>query len=257
MNLTLIPVAAALGLFLGMLGLLELGRRLGVRRMERDGDAAREGMGAVEGAVFALMGLLVAFTFSGAAARLDTRRSQIVDEANAIGTAWLRLDLAPAAAQPALRHLFRRYLDARLAMYDKLPDIDAARAEWAVAQKLQNEIWSQAVSATRETPAPTAVLLLSALNQMIDITTVRTMATRIHPPLIIFLTLGVVALAGALLAGYGMAAAKTRSWFHMLAFAAIMAITVYVILDLEFPRFGLIRVDSFDQVMRELRQSMD
>jgi hypothetical protein len=100
------------------------------------------------------------------------------------------------------------------------------------------------------------MLLLPALNAMIDITTTRTMATQIHPPAIIFVMLFGLGLASALLAGYGMASAKSRSWPHMLGFAAAMAVTVYVILDLEYPRFGFIRVDAFDQALVDLRESM-
>src|SRR5512143_443438 len=95
------------GLFVGMILLLELGRRLGRRRQGKHEEGARAGLGAVEGAVFALLGLLIAFTFSGAASRFDARRELIVREANAIGTAWLRLSLLPADAQPGLRVLFR------------------------------------------------------------------------------------------------------------------------------------------------------
>jgi hypothetical protein len=61
----------------------------------------------------------------------------------------------------------------------------------------------------------------------------------------------------ALLAGYSMAGGKTRSWIHTLGFAVIMATTVYVILDLEFPRLGMIRIDDFDRILIELRQSMN
>ncbi|HEY5866855.1 MAG TPA: DUF4239 domain-containing protein, partial [Candidatus Tectomicrobia bacterium] len=104
----------ALSLSLGMLLCLAIGRWIGVRRMRQVTADARQGIGAIEGAVFGLMGLLIAFTFSGATSRFDTRRQLIVEEANAIGTAYLRLDLLPAAAQPALRELFRRYVDARL-----------------------------------------------------------------------------------------------------------------------------------------------
>ena len=91
---------------------------------------------------------------------------------------------------------------------------------------------------------------------MFDIATTRTMAARTHPPAIIFVLLGVLALMSALLAGYAMAGGKTRSWIHMVGFALIIAASVYVILDLEFPRLGIIRVDSFDQVLIDLRQSM-
>ena len=98
------------GLFLGMLLFLEIGRRIAIRRMKEDAGAAGEGIGAVDGAVFALLGLLIAFTFSGASSRFDTRRQLIVEETNDIGTAYLRLDLLPADLQPALRESFRRYL---------------------------------------------------------------------------------------------------------------------------------------------------
>jgi hypothetical protein len=77
-----------------------------------------------------------------------------------------------------------------------------------------------------------------------------------HPPPIIFAMLGVLALMSSLLAGYAMAGGKTRSWIHIIGFALIMATTVYVILDLEFPRLGMIRIDAADRALIELRQSM-
>jgi hypothetical protein len=248
----------AVGLFVGIVAMLEVGRRLGIRRLASDPAGAQAGTGAVEGAVFALVGLLIAFTFSGAASRFDVRRDLIVVETNAIGTAWLRLDLLPDAAQPAIRDSFLQYLDSRLAIYRTLPDIDAAHAELAKASALQTTIWSKAVAAgQREGASPDAIkLLLPALNDMFDITTTRTMAAQIHPPLVIYGMLIALALASALLAGYGMASGKTRSWLHILGFAGVIAVAVYVIIDMEFPRLGLIRVDSFDQALVELRASM-
>lgn len=128
----------ALGLLIGLLILQEVGRRLGERRLGRDPDGAQTGTGVVEGAVFALVGLLIAFTFSGAASRFDQRRDLIVQETNAIGTAYLRLDLLPADARSALQEEFRHYVDARLDAYRKLPDIQAALAGLAKATELQN-----------------------------------------------------------------------------------------------------------------------
>ena len=89
------------GLFLAMLVLLETGRRVGIRHLAEDGGGARQGLGIVEGAVFSLLGLLFAFTFSGASTRFEGRRYLIVEEANNIGTAWLRIDVLPAPAQPS------------------------------------------------------------------------------------------------------------------------------------------------------------
>ena len=254
LNLMLLAVA----LFFGMLLLLEAGRRIGVRHAARHADKMATGFGAVDGAVFGLMGLLIAFTFSGAASRFDARRQLIVEETNDIGTAYLRLDLLPASTQPGLRESFRRYVDSRLETYRKLPDIAAATAELANSTRLQREIWTQAVAACRAAESPaTTTLFLSALNTMIDITTTRTMTTQMHPPTSIFVMLFVLSLASALLAGYGMAASRVRSWVHMVGFAAVLAVAVYVILDIEFPRLGLIRVQAFDQALVELRESMN
>ena len=108
----------------------------------------------MDGAVFALLGLLIAFTFSGASSRFDTRRQLIVEETNDIGTAYLRLDLLPADLQPALRESFRRYLDARIEVYRKLPDIAAAKKSLAKADELQRQIWRQAIVASRAEGAP-------------------------------------------------------------------------------------------------------
>lgn len=255
MSITLNAVLFAAALFAGMLLAQEIGLRAGRRRLAAEGEGARVGLGAIDGAVFGLMGLIVAFAFHGAATRFDARRQLIVQEANDIGTAYLRVDLLPAAAQPGVRELFRRYVDARLAVYRSLPDVGAARDEAARAEGLQREIWATSVAAARDAPQAT-MLLLPALNAMIDTATERTVALQTHPPLLVFGMLGFFALACALLAGYGMAGAGSRSLLHVVGFAAILTLTVYVILDYEFPRVGIIRIDAADRLLADVRQSM-
>src|SRR4030095_3260043 len=125
MIFTTFVLLIALGLFAAMVALLEVGRRIGIHRKRKDPEGAREGVVAVEGAIFGLLGLLIAFTFSGAAARFDDRRHLIVEEDNAIGTAYLRVDLVAPDLQPALRDRFRRYVDARLDVYRNVEDTTA------------------------------------------------------------------------------------------------------------------------------------
>src|SRR5947209_3690284 len=109
MNYTLLAILGAIGVPVGLLVLMEIGRRAGVRR---GNDPAIAGAAAVvDAAIFGLLGLLLAFTVSGAASRFDARRQLVVEESNDIGTAYLRLDLLPAAAQPELRNAFRDYVD--------------------------------------------------------------------------------------------------------------------------------------------------
>ena len=150
---------AGLLLFAAMVVMIEVGRWLGRSWRERHGGATEMGAGAVEGAVFGLLGLLIAFTFSGAASRFDQRRALIVEEANDIGTAWLRIDLLPPPAQPAIRQKFREYVDTRIAVYRALPDVSAAEEHLARANAIQGEIWQLAIPAVQAAPAPVTTVL--------------------------------------------------------------------------------------------------
>ena len=247
------------GLFIGMLLMLELGRRVGMRRRARDPEGADVGLGTINGAIFGLVGLLIAFTFSGAASRFDRRRDLVVQEANNIGTAYLRLDLLPASAQPVLRERFRHYVDSRLAVYRALPDIEAAERRLVESNRIQEEIWALSVAATNEVQVNgTAVtsLMVASLNDMIDITTTRTIALKTHLPPIVVIMMGVLVLGGSLITGYELSAAKERNLLHAISFALLMAGVIYIIIDLEYPRVGFIRLDQFDQVLIDLRQSM-
>jgi len=245
------------GLFLTMLALLEVGRRIGMRRMAEETERQRAGLMTVETAIYALLGLLVAFTFSGAASRFEARRLLIVQEANAIGTAYLRLDLLPAAAQPPLREKFRQYTETRLTAYRALPDLEAAHAHLDRATALQQDIWGGAVAALREAPPNASLLLLPALNDMIDITTTRAIAAMTHTPPVILGALALLALFCSLLAGYGLAGGKPFSMaFHMIGFALVLTLTIYVILDLDHPRAGLIRVEFADQALMDVLAGM-
>lgn len=259
MTLTLIAAFSAVFLFIGMLFFLEVGRRIGLARLASDPEGLAKGTGAAEGAVFGLLGLILAFSFSGAATRFEERRHLITQEANAIGTAYLRIDLLPENAQPELRTLFRKYLDLRSTIYDNMYDDLATTQEQEAAIKVQAEIWNKSQSAARNERASSdaAKLLLPALNEMIDIATTRSTATENHPPIIVYLLLAGLSIVGALLVGYAMSANKGRSWLHSISFAAAISLATYVIVDLEFPRFGLIRIDAADKVLLDLRKSLD
>ncbi len=254
MYFTLSAALLSIGLVIGMLLTNSAGRALRRRQLAVGSEREASGASIVEGAVFALLGLLLAFSFSGAASRFDDRRKLVVEEANAIGTAYLRLDALAAAPRDELRSTFREYLDTRLRVYRALPDLQAAKAELAKSAELQQQIWAKAVAATGGTQ-PATTLLLPAINSMFDITTIRTARAQTHPPLPIFGLLFLLSLLAAFIAGYAMGASK-RNWLHAITFAVTLAAVVYIIIDLEFPRLGFIRVDDFDQVLVDLRQSM-
>jgi hypothetical protein len=129
MNVILAGTIFAIVLSARILVLLEIGRRIGLRQLAEEGESASKGLGAIEGAIFGLLGLILAFSFSGALTRFDARRHLVVEEANDIGTAWLRIALLPADAQSHMRDLFRRYLDSRIEVYRKGPQMDAVVRE--------------------------------------------------------------------------------------------------------------------------------
>jgi len=252
------PLLFAVLLFGGILVFLEIGRRLGVRRRSRESESDRGSLGTIEGAMFALFGLVVAFTFSGAASRFNEKRILIAEEANTIETTYLRLHLLSQEAQPELQDLFRQYVDSRLETYRKLPNMEAANIEMARSKRFQEEIWTKAIAATQlpNSHPDAGKLLLPTLNSMIDITTIRKMALQTHPPNIMYALLFVLGLICSLLAGYRMASGQHRSWLHILSFATITVIIVYVIIDVEYPRVGLIRLQAFDQLLVDVRQGM-
>lgn len=252
------PLLFAVALFVGMLGFIEIGRRLGVWRRAKESGGEQASLETVEGALFALFGLIIAFTFSGAASRFNEKRLLIGEEVNAIGTAYLRLELLSGETRSALQELFRRYVDSRLETYRRLPNMQAAEMELAQSTKLQNEIWSQAVAATRlpNSHSDAGKLLLPALNSMFDIATTRTMWLQVHPPRIIYALLFGLGLICSLLAGYGMAS-RRRSWLHIIGFTVLTVVIVYVMLDVEYPRVGLIRLEAGDQMLIKARESME
>lgn len=252
-----VTLLLVLSLFVAMLFLAQIGRTIGRRRLATESEASHPGFGVIAGAVFGLLGLLIAFTFSAAAFRFDMRRQLIVQEVNAIGTAYLRLNLLPPQSQSELRNDFRQYVEARTAVYRKLPDVETAKLELARSKVLQNGIWEKAVAASRSADGPQAsLLLLPALNEMIDITTTRTVALQTHTPFIIFGLLAAVALACALLVGYAIAGRKTHTWVHVLTFASVLTATIYVIADLEYPHVGLIRIEAVERLLADLLSSM-
>jgi uncharacterized protein YneF (UPF0154 family) len=259
MDLKYIALLTALGLIVGIAIAIEVGRRIGQRTMTKDPEGAFRGTGGVEGAVYGLFGLLLAFTFSGAAARFEARRHLVTEEANAIGTAYLRIDVLPPDARPAMRALFKDYTSIRSTIYQQVnTNWELAKAENERSIQLQQQIWDLATTSVQRTDAFGAapMLVLPSLNAMIDITTTRNTELSNHPPFILYILFLALSIIVSLLIGYNQAPDKRRKWLHSFVFATVTACTFYVIIDLEFPRLGLIRVDHFDAVLINLSESM-
>ncbi|MBA4187650.1 MAG: DUF4239 domain-containing protein [Planctomycetaceae bacterium] len=244
-----VPIVVTVTLFPTMLALMALGERI-ARRSEPSQS------GPIEAAVLALLGLLLGFQFAGASSRLDSRRHIVVKEANAIGTAYLRLDLLPSDDQPQLRDLFRKYITLRIQMVST-QRLDDGVALDAASRAMQPEIWAKAIVACRKDPSPaTRTLVLAALNDMFDVTTERATASRTHTPLATVALLIGVALTSAFLVGRS-TSGLPRSWTMRALFAVVVIGTMYVTMDMEFPRIGLIQVGAADEAMTATLRGME
>ncbi|MCE5388562.1 MAG: hypothetical protein K0041_08300 [Acidithiobacillus sp.] len=248
---------SSIALFVLLIVFVRLGYYLGRQRRMGSGGKENSGINNINGTVFTLIVLLLGFTLADAETAFQRRENLITQEANAIGTAYLRLDLLPKSAQEPLRSVFREYLQARLDTYQAPVGSPAAHRAYLRSIQLQNELWKQDTTAALSTNNPAIIsLTASALNAVFEITTTRLVAARSHPPLVISVLLYCVALIAAMLAGYGMASGPRILWFQTILFAAALSVTFFIIKDMEYPRVGLTRVDSADRVLVDTLQGM-
>jgi len=260
----LFSTTAAVIFFVGSLVLLNQGRNLGRRHLVKEGSGAISGVNALEGTVFALMGLLLAFSISGVLQRFDERRLLILQEANTISTAYDRLDLFEREVGLKLKAKLKDYLQARISLYSLKHDIsfsnwsaDFNDEQEAKILALKAEVWDGAATAcSRASSAAACSLVLPSLNSAFEVARLRAGVNEKHPPIIVYAMLFGLGLGASLLAGFGMAAAKRRSWIHIVVFAASLSFVFYVLIEMEYPRLGFIRVDAFDHFLVDVHEQM-
>jgi hypothetical protein len=199
-----------------MAGSIEAGYRMGKHRLKKNPERKSEGSGAVESSVFAILGLILAFTFTGTLSRYEHRVKLILQEANAIGTAYLRLDLLPKDAQDKLRPLYREYVQSRINVFEHYENRQLSNSYFRQSLNLQGQIWEVANASVLIDKNPGIItLILSSTNDMIDIANERLQATRTHPPMIVYILLFTLALASAFLVGQDMSVNEKRPLFYM------------------------------------------
>jgi len=247
---------SAIALAVGMLAMIALGRRNGIRRVAADPVHARAGLGVIDASVFALLGLVLAFTFNGAGERFAARRAHMGDELQVIEGGWRKLDLLPAEEQPAMRTLFRRYVDERIAAYRAVPDRARVVAKIKAAMGTLEEIWTRSVAITATgTGVAARVHIVPAIDRMIEMNTKSWVLMIQHPPRIVYVVMAVLMLLTALFVGEGMAEASRPSVPHVVGLVVILSGLYFVIMDLENPMMGLIHLDTTLAALDDLRRS--
>lgn len=230
---------------------IEGGFRLGRSRRRRSELGDRPPVGEMVAATLALLAFLLAFTFGLAASRFEARRGLVIEEANAIGTAYLRAGLLPEPHRAEVRSLLRDYVDVRLqAVRPGMLDRSLGRAG-----ELHARLWDHAVAVGREEPGSIVVgLFIGSLNEVIDLHTKRlTLGAQNRIPGTIWAALYFVAILGTSAMGYHAGLAGPGRSLAMLALVLAFAAVMTLIADLDRPQEGLLRVSQ--QAMTDLRDS--
>lgn len=235
----------------GMFVAAWIGNLLPIKHLEVDGKL-RDDFGVVQAATLTLLGLIIGFTFSMALGRYDQRKNYEEEEANAIGTEYLRADLLPAAEAARVRGLLREYLDQRVLFYTtkdeaQLRDVDARTA------KLQAELWTAVRGPAQAQPNPVLALVVNGMNDVLNSQGYTQAAWWNRIPIAAWCLMVGIALCSNILVGLG--GSKTRSEFLLLLILpAVVAIAFFLIADIDSPRGGLIRVQP--QNLHSLVQSL-
>ncbi len=234
----------------------EIGFQLGKRKESGVDDHARSQITTIQGAILGLLALLLGFTFAMAMSRFDARKQLVLEESNAIGTTFLRAQLMQEPQRQKVSNLLRQYVEVRLKFYEADVDPEKLGAAKNETDRLQNELWSQATAWGQQEPRDiTMGLFLRSLNELIDLHATRVNALENHVPEIILVLLYFVAVVATGLIGYGCGLGGRRNFLVTLTASVLIAAVILVIIDLDRPRRGLIKVSQ--QRMVELRDSLN
>ena len=229
-------------LFFVSLILLWLAERLGAGlRMRRPlRDDARTDFDVVLTAALTLLGLIIGFTFSMAVTRFDQRKNFEEQEANAIGTEYLRADLLPSTDADQVHQLLRTYLDQRIVFYQAM---EGRQLEQNIAQTAQTQaaLWSVVRKAANSTPTPVVALAASGMNDVLNSQGYTQFAWDDHIPVPAWMLLVAIGIGCNLMVGYS---ARRPAQEKLLSFILplFISISFLLIADIESPRGGLIRV---------------
>ena len=225
------------------------------RSLSRHKEALREPFGVVQAALLTLVGLVLAFGLAMAVARYERRRAAVVDDANAIGTAYLRAQTLHEPVRGRSLPLFVRYTDASIDLTRSVPGSAAARRAIASESLLQRQLWRLAGEALGDQPTESAPrLYVESLNTMIDMQTTRVagLNNRVPPAILLVEVLG-AAIALGLMALY--LAMFSRGVIAVLLAAGLLTLLLFVSFDLDRPARGFIEVPATPLVA--LRASME
>jgi hypothetical protein len=230
----------------------EGGYGLGLAWRKRRPEEKEGAIGAMTGATLGLLAFLVAFVTSMTVSRFDTRRQLVIDEANAIGTTWLRAGYLDEPYRTEIRDLLRDYVDGRA----NLPNLATLTEVRARSEQIHGELWTRAEAVARQNPDSTTVaLFISSLNDTLDLHTKRLIAlTAGRLPETILFGIYLVAFLAMAVLGFQNSFHGKRNEIAIVAMVLVFSLLILLIIDLDRPGEGLLRVSQ--QAMIDLQQQL-
>jgi hypothetical protein len=237
-----------------LLLIVEVGYRIARKRQTSIDEATKAWFTAIYSAILAMLGLLLGFSYSMAQQRFEVRKQLVVEEANAIGTTYLRAQWLPEPYRGDVAKLLRQYVDARLPKDLGSRNIDELVQNVSVlSERLLDQLWVHAVEVAKKNPTPVVSLFLSALNETIDLHTKRLAQFQNRVPESVLLLLYLFTSVAMLITGYGSGLRPQRIVLPIVAMVLLVSTALYVIVDLERPQ-GLITVSQ--ESMIRLQQKL-
>jgi hypothetical protein len=252
--------AAIIATFLGVLiiAAIYFGYKLAVWKKKKNSFVADDGSSGISGALFGVLGLILAFTFSMSGNRFDDRRKVITEEANDIGTAILRCDLYPDDVRAKLRSAFKGYLEARIDYLEAGIDLDRVATAMAAKERYADTIWHIATKFAHDNPSyfvPSSQMI-PALNDMIDVTTKRLALDLARVPDAIVVLLFLLSILCGFFGGYSVGQKAKLDWVVVVGFTLIITTVIYTTLDLERTRRGLTTLNENNRFIIQLREML-
>lgn len=201
-------------------------------------DKIRSYFAIILGAALTLLGLIIGFSFSMAVNRYDQRKTYEEQEANAIGTEYLRVGLLPADDAAKAQTLLRTYLDERIRFYDTHNELQLVEIANRTAQ-LQSDLWSSVAPSAKTMPPPIAVLILSGMNEVLNSQGYTQAAWRNRIPGAAWLLLVTISILCNFLIGYD---APVKGWHYLVILPIALSVSLFLIADIDSPRHGIILV---------------
>ncbi|MEO8738487.1 MAG: hypothetical protein ABI537_02145 [Casimicrobiaceae bacterium] len=222
------------------------------RKLRSEATEMQENFAVVQGATLTLLGLIIGFTFSMALTRYDQRKNYEEQEANAIGTEYVRADLLPASDAAKVRALLVQYVEQRELFY-RTRDAEEYRQVNIKTAKLQAELWKAVTVPTSVQPNPLGALVLAGMNDVLNTQGYTQAAWWNRIPHAAWLLMSAIALVSTMLVGIGAKKARAGSAL-LVVLPLVIAIAFFLIADIDSPRGGVIRVSP--QNLQSLLQAL-